>query len=150
MLYQKIDTAIASVKQNRPDLCDATLSLFADDAEYRGALVNDCERSGLRLVHNEPLTALLSRPRFDALGELIVVRIGELTAALTKRQTELDRFASKTGKRFYVVCEPGVLAVLRDALRGLTTEVLIRPSRWERMFRLGEIRGEIRQHGCGQ
>ncbi|NVD45847.1 hypothetical protein [Qipengyuania atrilutea] len=150
MLYQKIDLAIASVKPYRPELREATLSLFADDYAYRDKLVKDCERSGLRLLHNEAVSALLSRPSFDALGEIVVVRVGELTAMLTRRLTEIDRFAADTGKRLYVVCEPAAIVVLRAALHGLTTEVLARPSRWERMFRLGQIRAEIRQNGCAR
>ena len=145
MLYQKIDTAIASIKQYRPGSSDATVSLFADDDAYRAELAADCARSGLRVIDNEPLAALLSRSSVDALGEFVVIRVGELTATLARRMTEIDRSASETGKRLHVVCEPGVLAMLRGALRGLTTEVLTQPSRWERMFRLGAIRAEIRQ-----
>ena len=145
MLYQKIDTAIASVKQDRPDKSGATVSLFADDDAYRAELAADCTRSGLRVIHSEPLAALLSRSSVDALGEFVVIRIGELTGTLSRRMTEIDRSASQTGKRLHVVCDPGVLAMLRGALRGLTTEVLTQPSRWERMFRLGAIRAEVRQ-----
>ena len=117
------------------------LSIFADRAHLRSQIGDDAQAAGLRLVQAGDIAALLSgdaRP----LGDVVMVDCPGNDAASLAALARLDIRAAQAGARMVVSTSMAALDDVFGCLDQSGAQILVEPSRAERVLALGRALAE--------
>ena len=117
------------------------LSVFADRAHLRGQIGDDAQAAGLRLVQAGEIAELLSgdaRP----LGDVVMVDCPGNDAAALAGLARLDIRAAQAGARMVVSTSMAALDDVFGCLDQSGAQILVEPSRAERVLALGRALAE--------
>jgi hypothetical protein len=116
------------------------ITIFADRAHLRGMIRDDAEAAGFRVAGNADLSALLdgeARP----LGEVVVLDCPELGGAELAALSRLDMRAAHCGAHLIVSTTVGALEDVFACLDQSNPQILVDPSRADRVIALGRALG---------
>ena len=117
------------------------LSVFADRAHLRSQIGDDAQAAGLRLVQAGEIAELLSgdaRP----LGDVVMVDCPGNDAASLAALARLDVRAAQAGARMVVSTSMAALDDVFGCLDQSGAQILVEPSRAERVLALGRVLAE--------
>ena len=118
------------------------LSIYADRAHLRGTIRDDAEAAGFRIAEHADLSALLD-DEARSLGEVVVLDCPEVGGAELAALARLDMRAAHCGAQLIVSTS---LAALDDVFACLdlsNPQILVDPSRAERVMALGRVLGRM-------
>jgi hypothetical protein len=118
------------------------LSIFADRAHLRGTIRDDAEAAGFRIAEHAGLAALLegeARP----LGEVVVLDCSEVGGAELAALSRLDMRAAHCGAQLIVSTTVAALDDVFACLDQSNPQILVDPSRAERVIALGRVLGAM-------
>lgn len=116
------------------------ISIFVDRAHLRDTIRDDAEAAGFRIASSADLSALLdgeARP----LGDVVVLDCHELGGAELAALTRLDIRAAHFGAHLIVSTTVGALEDVFACLDQSNPQILVEPSRAERVIALGRALG---------
>ena len=119
-----------------------TLSIYADRAHLRGTIRDDAEAAGFRIAEHAEVSALLegeARP----LGEVVVLDCPEVGGAELAALSRLDVRAAHCGAQLIVSTTVGALDDVFACLDQSNPQILVDPSRAERVIALGRVLGSL-------
>jgi len=115
-----------------------TLSVFADRPGLRAELRDDAVEAGFRINHVAGLDGLVNgEPR--ALGDVVVVDCPQVDGAIMAGLSRLDQRAARVGARLVVSTSVDALDDVFGCLDQSQPQLLVAPSRAERVIALGQI-----------
>jgi DNA-binding MarR family transcriptional regulator len=118
------------------------LSIYADRAHLRGTIRDDAEAAGFRIAEHAEVSALLegeARP----LGEVVVLDCPEVGGAELAALSRLDLRAAHCGARLIVSTSVSALDDVFACLDQSNPQILVDPSRAERVIALGRVLGSL-------
>ena len=118
------------------------LSIYADRGHLRATMREDAEAAGFRIVQHAEVAALLegeARP----LGELVVLDCPVVGGAELAALARLDLRAAHCGARLIVSTSVDALDDVFGVLDQSNPQILVDPSRAERVIALGRALGEL-------
>ena len=118
------------------------LSIYADRANLRGTIRDDAEAAGFRIADCDGLGVLLegeARP----LGEVVVLDCPQVSGAELAALSRLDVRAAHCGAQLIVSTRLEVLDDVFGCLDQSAPQILIEPSRAERVIALGRVLGHL-------
>lgn len=113
-----------------------SLSLFADRAHVRATLCEDAEAAGLRIADARDLAAL-NDGAVRALGDVVMVDCPQVGGAELAALARLDMRAAHTGAQLVVSTSVDALDDVFGCLDQSGAQILVDPSRAERIVALG-------------
>ncbi|MXO64967.1 winged helix DNA-binding protein [Altericroceibacterium endophyticum] len=121
-------------------------SIFADRADIRHQLQEDCDSAGLSVSHSGPLSSL--REMLGArLGEIIFIDCPEIDAMRLASLAEMDMYAQRSGARLLISTS---LAALNDVFACVDQsdpQMLVEAGRAERIVAMGQALADWRMSG---
>ena len=114
----------------------APISIFADDAIVRRSLCDDAELAGFHPVFDCPLGDLLHGP-IARLEQSVMLHVDTLDALDCAAMLDLDDRMAGTGCRLIVSVRPGALDAVFACIDRSNPEILVSPTRGERLVALG-------------
>jgi len=139
--------------------CDAAglparVAIFADTARIRNQIADDLEGAGFRCVQGGDLSALLDGP-ITLLGDLVMIDCapsfdGGLDARMLAALARLDMRVASAGAQMIVSTWIEALDDVFGALDQSGAQILVQPSRAERVVAVGRVmsrisRGRVRE-----
>jgi len=127
---------------NDPDALALTISIFAGRAHLRGQLREDAESAGFRVLQATDFASLLEdcvRP----LGEVVLLDCPTVGGAELAALTRLDMRAARTGAQLIVSTQVEALDAVFACLDQSAPQILVDPSRAERVIALGRALGRV-------
>ncbi|MCB2051017.1 MAG: winged helix DNA-binding protein [Novosphingobium sp.] len=118
------------------------VSIFADRAHLRADLRSDVEAAGMRVSACDSVAALVSDHPL-ALGDVVFLDCPQLDAAAMAALTRLDVRATKTDAQLVVSTSLDVLDEVFSCLSGASVQLLVEPSRADRVIALGRALAAI-------
>ena len=118
-----------------------SLSIYADRAHVRGQIRDDAELAGFRIAAADAF-ALLLEGEAQALGEVVVLDCPAVDAATLAALARLDMRAAQAGATMVVSTSLAALEDVFGCLDQSRAEILIEPSRAERVLALGRALAE--------
>ena len=118
-----------------------SLSIYADRAHLRGQIRDDAELAGFRIAADDAF-ALLLEAEAQALGEVVVLDCPAVDAATLAALTRLDMRAAQAGATLVVSTSLAALEDVFGCLDQSRAQILIEPSRAERVLALGRALAE--------
>ena len=118
------------------------LSIYADRAHLRGTIRDDAQAAGFRIADCDGLGVLLegeARP----LGEVVVLDCPQVSGAELAALSRLDVRAAHCGALLIVSTRLEVLDDVFGCLDQSAPQILIEPSRAERVIALGRVLGQL-------
>ena len=118
------------------------LSIYADRPHVRDQVRDDAEAAGFRIVELGEVATLLegeARP----LGEVVLLDCPEVTGAALAALSRLDLRAANAGAHLIVSTSTAALDDVFACLDQSRPQILIDPSRAERVIALGRVLGRI-------
>lgn len=123
-------------------LLPLAVSIFADDAAIASQMAEDALAAGFRLGMNGRLVELLDgEPR--ALGEVILIDVPEVDSGRLAALARIDLRAAHTGTRIVASTSLDALDDVFGCLDQSGAQILVAPSRAERVIALGRVLAEI-------
>ena len=119
-----------------------SVSLFADDAGLRQSIGEDVTAAGFRLGEMDTLAALLDGP-VRALGDVVVVDCPVVDGAACAALARLDMRIARSGAALVVSTSVEGLDAVFACLDQSSPELLVDPTRSERVIALGRILGRV-------
>jgi len=119
-----------------------TLSIFADRGHLRGMMRDDAEAAGFRLAEASPLAELLegaARP----LGEVVLVDCPDVDGSALAALVRLDIRAAHCGAQLIVSTSVAALDDVFACMDQSSPQILVDPSRSERVIALGHALGKV-------
>ena len=119
-----------------------TVSIYADRAHLRGTIRDDAEAAGFRIAEHAGVAALLegeARP----LGEVVVLDCPEVGGAELAALSRLDVRAAHCGAQLIVSTSVAALDDVFACLDQSNPQILVDPSRAERVIALGRVLGSL-------
>ena len=120
----------------------ARVAIFADRADMRAEIEGDLAGAGFRTVDGGPIVRLLDGP-ITLLGDVVMVDCpvvqGETLAALSR----LDMRAARAGAKLIVTTSLDALDTVFAALDQSDPQILVQPSRGERIVAVGRVLANI-------
>ena len=117
------------------------LSVFADRAHLRGQIGDDAEMAGLRLAQSGEMALLLTGDA-QPLGDVVMVDCPGNDAAALAALTRLDMRAAQAGAALVVSTSLAALDDVFGCLDQSGAQILVEPSRAERVLALGRALAE--------
>lgn len=132
------DAGFAADTSRRCDRRDAgaSVSIFADGAALRSRLADQVLESGLVLRQAEPLERLLGNEAL-VIGDVIVLDIPEVPAAMLAALARLDMRSARCGSQVIVSTRPEMLDAVFGCVDQSDAQILVAPSDAERALALG-------------
>ncbi len=118
-----------------------SLSIYADRAHLRGQIRDDAELAGFRIAADDAF-ALLLEAEAQALGEVVVLDCPAVDAATLAALARLDMRAAQAGATLVVSTSLAALEDVFGCLDQSRAQILIEPSRAERVLALGRALAE--------
>ncbi len=118
------------------------LSIYADRAHLRGTIRDDAQAAGFRIADCDDIGVLLegdARP----LGEVVVLDCPQVDAAALAALSRLDMRAAHCGAQLIVSTRLEALDDVFACLDQSNPQILIEPSRAERVIALGRVLGQL-------
>ena len=118
------------------------LSVYADRQHLRGTIRDDAEAAGFRIAEQADISALLeceARP----LGEVVVLDCPQVGAAELAALARLDMRAAHCGAHLIVSTSVAALDDVFACLDQSNPQILVDPSRAERVIALGRVLGRL-------
>lgn len=126
--------------------CDAAglparVAIFGERASVRAEIAGDLAGAGFRTLDGGGLAALMAGP-VALLGDVVVVDCPALDGAAMAGLARLDERAARSGARLVVATSLGVLDDVFGLMDQSAPQILIAPSRAERVLAVGRACGE--------
>lgn len=121
-----------------------TVSVFADRGLVRDTLSQDATQLGFRLGPVGRLTDLLEGP-VRALGDVVLIDCPSVDVASVAALARLDQRVANTGAELVVSTSVDALEDVFAALAQCNPQILVMPSRVERIVALGQVMGRLPQ-----
>ena len=118
-----------------------SVSIYADRARLRGQIRDDAQSAGFRIAVADAF-ALLLDGEAQALGEVVMLDCPAVDAATLAALTRLDMRAAQAGAALVVSTSLAALEDVFGCLDQSRAQILIEPSRAERMLALGRALAE--------
>ena len=118
------------------------VSIYADREHLRGTIRDDAEAAGFRIAEHAEVAALLegeARP----LGEVVVLDCPEVGGAELAALSRLDVRAAHCGAQLIVSTSVAALDDVFACLDQSNPQILVDPSRAERVIALGRVLGSL-------
>lgn len=115
------------------------VSIFADRAYLRAEMAEDAAAAGLRVAQTTDLARLLDKGQEPALGDLVLVDCPVIDGAELAALSNLDMRAAKAGSQLVVSTSIGSLDDVFACLDQCEAQILVTPSRAERVIALGRV-----------
>lgn len=119
-----------------------SLSIFADRPQLAGQLREDAEAAGFRVTSGGGLEGLLEDDA-RALGEVVLVDCPAPDGAALAALARLDLRAAHAGTQLIVSTSVGALDDVFGCLDQSAPQILVDPSRAERVVALGRVLGRV-------
>jgi hypothetical protein len=119
-----------------------TLSVFADRANLREQLRDDAAAAGFLIAEVGELAVLLEGEA-RALGEVVLVDCPKVDGAVLAALARLDLRAAHTGAQLVVSTTVAALDDVFAVLDQAAPQILVDPSRAERVIALGRVLGRV-------
>lgn len=120
----------------------ARVAIFADRPGMRSEIEDDLSGAGFRTIDGGPIARLLDGP-ITLLGDVVIVDCpvveGETLAALAR----LDMRAAQAGAKLIVTTSIDALDAVFAALDQSDPQILVQPSRGERIVAVGRVLADI-------
>ena len=120
----------------------ARVAIFGDNASARGEIESDLAGAGFRTIDGGPIANLLDGP-ITLLGDAVMLDCplidGETLAALAR----LDMRVARAGAKLIVTTSIDALDAVFAALDQSDPQILVQPSRGERIVAVGRIMADI-------
>ena len=117
------------------------LSVYADRAHVRGQIGDDAAMAGLRIVHAGDVAQLFAGEA-QALGDIVLVDCPSIDAATLAGLVRLDMRAAQAGTVLLVSTSLAALDDVFGCLDQSGAQILVDPSRAERVLALGRVLAE--------
>lgn len=127
---------------NDPASLPLTLSVFADRAHVGASVRDDAEAAGFRLIDGGALADLLD-DEVRALGDVILVDCPQPDGAALAALARIDLRAAHTGAQLIVSTSVAGLDDVFGCLDQSNPQILVDPSRAERVVALGRVLGLV-------
>lgn len=114
------------------------LSVYADRAQVRAEMRGDAELAGFRIAAAEPVDSLLD-DTIRPLGEVVLLDCPEVDGARLAALARLDMRVAHTGAQLVVSTSLDALDDVFGCLDQSDPQILIAPSRAERVVALGRV-----------
>lgn len=114
-----------------------TVAIFADQPFLRAELADDVTAAGLRVARSHTLAALLDDPDERAVDDLVLVDCPVVDAAELAALSRLDMRAARGGAQVVVSTSLDSLEAVFGCLDQSQPDILVAPSRADRMIALG-------------
>ena len=118
------------------------LSIFADRAHLRGQIGDDAQLAGLRLAQSGEMALLLTGGEAWPLGDVVMVDCPGNDAAALAALARLDMRVAQAGAALVVSTSMGALDDVFGCLDQSGAQILVDPSRAERVLALGRALAE--------
>jgi hypothetical protein len=119
-----------------------TLSIFADRAHLRATLRDDAEAAGFRIVEVSGIAGLLEGEA-RALGEIVLLDCPEIDGTVLAALSRLDMRVARCGAQLIVSTGVEALDDVFACLDQSNPQLLVEPSRAERVVALGRVLAQI-------
>ncbi|MDE1916502.1 MAG: winged helix DNA-binding protein [Sphingomonadales bacterium] len=139
----QVDIRYAMPANDAADL-GLTVSVFADRGLVRDGLSEDAAKLGFRLGLVGRLADLLEGPA-RALGDVVLIECPVVDVASVAALARLDQRATNTGAELVVSTSVDALDDVFAALEQCNPQILVMPSRAERIVALGQVLGRLPQ-----
>jgi len=126
------------------------VSIFADRAYLRAEMAEDAAAAGLRVAQTSDLHILsVAAPagRTPALGDVVLVDCPVIDGAELATLSQLDLDAARRGAQLVVSTSIGALDDVFGCLDQSEAQILVTPSRAERVIAIGRVLGRVGRHG---
>lgn len=120
----------------RPGLA---VSIYADRGYLRAEMAEDAAAAGLRVAQTTDLSRLLDPGDPPTLSELVLVDCPVIDGAELAALSRLDQRASQVGSQLVVSTSMGSLDDVFGCLDKADTQILVTPSRADRVIALGRV-----------
>ena len=120
----------------------ARVAIFADRPTTRDQIVGDLSGAGFRTLDGGPVTALLDGP-ITQLGDAVMVDCPQVDAATLAALARLDMRAARSGAHLIVSTTIDALDDVFAALDQSDPQILVQPSRADRVIAAGRVLAEI-------
>ena len=120
----------------RPGLA---VSIYADRGYLRAEMAEDAAAAGLRVAQTTELARLLDPGDPPILSELVLVDCPVIDGAELAALSRLDQRASQVGSQLVVSTSMGSLDDVFGCLDKADTQILVTPSRADRVIALGRV-----------
>jgi hypothetical protein len=126
--------------------CPARVAIFGEDAKMRSQMADDLGGAGFRAIDGGPVGALLEGP-IALLGDVVVVDcpvhgVRGLDAMMLAGLARLDMRVARSGAKLIAVTNLGGLDDVFAVLDQSAPQILVAPSRAERVIAVGRAMGE--------
>ena len=118
------------------------VSVFADRPHVRAQMADDAAAAGFRLVAHGAVAALIEEVE-PALGEVILIDAPVAEAATLAALTRIDLGAARAGASLVVSTSIAALDDVFGCLDQSGAQILVAPSRAERVIALGRVLGAM-------
>jgi hypothetical protein len=115
------------------------VSIFADRAYLRAEMAEDAASAGLRVAQTTELAQLLDGRQEPVLGDLVLVDCPVIDGAELAALSNLDLRAARAGSQLVVSTSIGSLDDVFGCLDQSDAQILVTPSRAERVVALGRV-----------
>lgn len=115
------------------------VSIYADRAYLRAEMAEDAATAGLRVAQTTDLAQLLDEKREAVLGDLVLVDCPVIDGAEMAALSKLDARAARAGSQLVVSTSIGSLDDVFGCLDQSEAQILVTPSRAERVVALGRV-----------
>ncbi|MFN3552532.1 MAG: MarR family transcriptional regulator [Novosphingobium meiothermophilum] len=123
------------------------VSIFADRAWLRSEMAEDAAAAGLRVARSADLAILAAKEPDGALGDLVLVDCPVPEGAELAALARLDQQAARTQAHLVVSTSMGALDDVFGCLDQSAAQILVSPSRADRVVALGHLLGQIATQG---
>lgn len=119
-------------------LSPLAVAIFSDRAYLRTEMAEDAAAAGLRVTRTADLCALIAEPE-QPLGDLVLVDCPVIEGTELAALTRLDMRAARSGTQLVVSTSIGSLDDVFSCLDQSDAQILVSPSRAERVIALGRL-----------
>jgi DNA-binding MarR family transcriptional regulator len=121
--------------------CPARVAIFGADAAVRAQIADDLGGAGFRTIEGGPLAALIEGP-IALLGDVVVVDCPSVDAMALAGLARLDIRVARAGAKLIVATSLAGLDDVFAVLDQSGPQILVSPSRAERVIAVGRVMGE--------
>lgn len=119
-------------------LSPLAVAIFSDRAYLRTEMAEDAAAAGLRVTRTAELCALIAEPE-QPLGDLVLIDCPVIEGAELAALTRLDMRAARSGTQLVVSTSIGSLDDVFGCLDQSEAQILVSPSRADRVIALGRL-----------
>lgn len=120
----------------------ARVAIFADRSRVRRLIAEDLAGAGFRTLDGGAITVLLHGP-IAMLGDVVMVDCPVIDAATVAALSRLDMRAARSGAQLIVSTSLEALDDVFAALDQSNPQILVQPSRAERVVAVGRVLGNV-------